>query len=135
MGHDVVLAADYSIDSVTLQQFYSSSFPPVLAPPPASSFFPPPPRRLPSQAIPGICAAAAGGYSLPPILTRGSQLHLSFSGTLSRTLGTWLPQPRHDFFAERTSQISLDDRSRSACFPFPRLGETYNTWRRWLQST
>ncbi len=42
---------------------------------------------------------ACGGYSLPSFSTLGSQVHHLSSGTLAKTEGTWLPQPRHDVLA------------------------------------
>lgn len=39
-----------------------------------------------------------GGYSLPSLVTFGSQVHHSSLGTLSRTPGTWLPQPHQVVF-------------------------------------
>jgi len=43
---------------------------------------------------------AWGGYSFPSFSTLGSQVHHWSSGTLAKTEGTWLPQPRHVFLAK-----------------------------------
>lgn len=59
----------------------------------------PPPSMPMIQLRPGICIGAAGGYSLPPIFVFGVHVHHSDCGTPSKTCWTWLPHPRHDFFA------------------------------------
>jgi hypothetical protein len=42
---------------------------------------------------------AAGGYSLPPTLTRGEHVHHCSSGAELMADGIWLPQPRQALFA------------------------------------
>jgi len=49
-------------------------------------------------------ASPFGGYFCPFFSTFGSQEHRDSSGTVSMTIGTWLPQPHHVFFAESDGQ-------------------------------
>ena len=55
---------------------------------------------------------ACGGYSLPFFSTLGSQVHHLSSGTLAKTEGTWLPQPRHAVLAGRVSTVNGPDGKR-----------------------
>lgn len=79
---------------LVVPRLHSSSFfpPSFLAPPPKS-----PPRTEPRPAA--LADLAAGGYSLPSTVTRGSQVHHSDSDTPLRAWGMCWPQPRQDFLA------------------------------------
>lgn len=55
-------------------------------------------NRLP-LALSQLGLSPIGGHSLPSFFTLGLQVQRSSSGTLSRTMGMWLPQPHHVFFS------------------------------------
>lgn len=72
---------------------------PVRPIPPATSLSAPFDAVLCSRRPPDDYDFACGGYDLPLTSTLGSQVHHWSSGTLAKTEGMWLPQPRQVCFA------------------------------------